>query len=192
MKNRIPKLEPSDTVAWADRIRGLCSVITKIARTDLDAYLKSHDSGISSIEHGVLRHLSHGVTSMAEISRLMGVAPSTLVYVVDGLSKKRLVKRGKDPKDRRREPLLLEEEGADLLARIPKMDASSSLVRSLDSMTAQKRRELIALLTEFVTGLTGSERLYLGSESDSAKPSSNVSRGKQRAITQRVRRPRDE
>ena len=39
---------------------------------------------------------------MAEISRLMGVAPSTLVYVVDGLTKKKLVKRGKDPKDRRR------------------------------------------------------------------------------------------
>ena len=107
----------AEPVAAADRIRALCSVITKIARADLESHLKSHDSGISSIEHGVLRHLSHGVASMAEISRLMGVAPSTLVYVVDGLTKKKLVKRGKDPKDRRREPLLLEKKGADLFAR---------------------------------------------------------------------------
>src|SRR5437762_9897695 len=95
-------------VAMADQMRCMCSVITKIARADHDARLKEHESGIGAIEHGVLRHLSHGITSMAEISRLMGVAPSTLVYVVDGLVKKKLVRRGKDPKDRRREPLLIE------------------------------------------------------------------------------------
>jgi DNA-binding MarR family transcriptional regulator len=72
----------------ADRIRFLCSVITKIARADLQTHLEKHDSGISAIEHGVLRHLSRGLDSMAEISRLMGAAPSTLVYVVDGRSKR--------------------------------------------------------------------------------------------------------
>ena len=173
----------------ADQIRALCSVITKIARADLESHLKSHDSGISSIEHGVLRHLSHGVTSMAEISRLMGVAPSTLVYVVDGLAKKKLVKRGKDPKDRRREPLLLEKMGADLFARFPKMDASSGLVRSLESMTESRRRKLIALLNEFVKGLTGSERLYLHSESEEAKTSSPATRDGQAALAGRARKP---
>src|ERR1700674_1691148 len=103
--DRMQVPESIGTVAMADQVRALCSVITKIARADLESRLKNNDSGISAIEHGVLRHLSHGVTSMAEISRLMGVAPSTLVYVVDGLAKKKLVKGGKDPKDRRREPL---------------------------------------------------------------------------------------
>ena len=176
----------------ADQLRALCSIVTKIARADLDAYLKSHDSGISSIEHGVLRHLSHGVTSMAEISRLMGVAPSTLVYVVDGLAKRKLLKRGKDPKDRRREPLLLEKAGADLFARIPKMDASSGLVRSLESMTSIRRHELIVLLNEFVTGLTGSERLYLGSESDDTTATAPVSHKEQNTRTGRSRRRSDE
>jgi DNA-binding MarR family transcriptional regulator len=152
------------TVVMAERIRAFCSVITKIARTDLDSRLKNNDSGISAFEHGVLRHLSHGVTSMAEISRLMGVAPSTLVYVVDGLTKKRLVKRGKDPKDRRREPLLLQKKGIALFASIPRMDASSALVRSLETLTESKRRDLLALLNDLVTGLAGSERLYLHSE----------------------------
>lgn len=95
----------AEMTGMADKIRSLCSVITKIARADLQTRLDKHNSGISAIEHGVLRHLSSGIASMAEISRLMGVAPSTLVYVVDGLVKKKLVKRGKDPNDRRREPL---------------------------------------------------------------------------------------
>src|SRR5579863_9916256 len=132
--NRKQTVAPAETIVMADKIRFLCSVITKIARADLQTRLEDLDSGISAIEHGVLRHLSRGVASMAEISRLMGVAPSTLVYVVDGLTKKKLVKRGKDPKDRRREPLLLEKKGFELFANSPKMDAGSTLVKSLESM----------------------------------------------------------
>lgn len=162
----------SKTVAMAEQMRALCSVITKVARADLESHLKQHDSGITAIEHGVLRHLSHGVTSMAEMSRLMGIAPSTLVYVVDGLTKKKLLKRGKDPKDRRREPLLLEKKGAELFANSPKMDAGSALVKSLKRMPASRRRELLVLLNELVKELTGSDRLYLDAESPEARTSS--------------------
>jgi DNA-binding MarR family transcriptional regulator len=156
--------EQDTAVAMAEQIWAVCSVITKVARTDLESRLKHHDSGFSAIEHGVLRHLSRGVTSMAEMSRLMGVAPSTLVYVVDGLTKRKLVKRSRDPKDRRREPLLLEKRGAELFAKTPRMDASSVLVRGLESMPASRRRELLALLNELMKELTGSERLYLNAE----------------------------
>src|ERR1700739_2623610 len=128
------ELTSSELISIADQIRSLCSVIPKIARSDLQSRLEDHDSGISAIEHGVLRHLSRGVTTMAEIRRLMGAAASTLVYVVDGLVKKRLVKRGKDPVDRRREPLQIEKKAIVLLAKIPKMDASSVLVKSLERM----------------------------------------------------------
>lgn len=172
---RIDPIEPdglSEAVAVAEQIRALCSVITKVARADLESHLKEHDSGITAIEHGVLRHLSRGVTSMAEMSRLMGVAPSTLVYVVDGLTKRKLVKRGKDPKDRRKEPLLLEKKGAELFANSPKMDAGSTLVKSLEGMPASHRRELLVLLNELGKELTGSERLYLDSESAGEKASS--------------------
>jgi DNA-binding MarR family transcriptional regulator len=172
----------------ADRIRYFCSIITKIARADLESRLKSHDSGISAIEHGVLRHLSHGITSMAEISRLMGVAPSTLVYVVDGLAKKKLVRRGKDPKDRRREPLLIERRGADMFAKIPKMEASSVLVKSLENIKEGRRRELVLLLQEFAEGLASSEGLHLRSESEEAKASSPASRDEPAASAAKTRR----
>lgn len=149
----------------ADQIRSLCAAITKVARADLQSRLESHDSGIGAIEHGLLRHLSHGVTSMAKISRLMGVAPSTLVYVVDGLVEKNLVRRGKDPNDRRREPLLLTKRGADLFARIPKMEMSSLLVKSLERMKRNRRRQLLELLNEFAEGLPSLELLRDHSES---------------------------
>jgi DNA-binding MarR family transcriptional regulator len=171
----------SETVAIAEQIRALCSVITKVARADLESHLKQHDSGITAIEHGVLRHLSRGVTSMAEMSRLMGVSASTLVYVVDGLTRKRLVKRGKDPNDRRREPLLLEKKGAELFENSPKMGAGSTLVKSLESMPVSRRHELLVLLNEFVKELTGSERLYLDAESAPAKTSSAAGERDQKA-----------
>jgi hypothetical protein len=87
-----------------------------------------------------------------------------LVYVVDGLVKKKLVKRGKDPNDRRREPLSLEKKGAVLFGQIPKMDANSVLVKRLESMTDSRRREFLALLDEFAQGLPGSEKLSLRRE----------------------------
>jgi DNA-binding MarR family transcriptional regulator len=164
MKIDHTKDERAGSIAMAEQVWAVCSVITRVARADLESRLKEHNSGFSAIEHGVLRHLSRGVTSMAEICRLMGVAPSTLVYVVDGLTKRKLVKRGVDPKDRRKEPLLLEKKGAELFAKTPKMDESSLLVRSLEQMPAARRRELVILLNELVKELTGSERLYLSNE----------------------------
>jgi DNA-binding MarR family transcriptional regulator len=161
----------------ADEMRSLCSAITKIARADLQSRLDSHDYGIGAIEHGVLRHISHGVTSMAEISRRMGVAPSTLVYVVDELVKKNLVNRGKDPNDRRREPLLLTKSGADLFAKIPRMEMSSVLVKSLVGMKEPRRRDLLNLLNEFVEGLPGSEMLFHRTEAREAdRPSADSER----------------
>ncbi len=164
MRTAKTRNEPADSVTLAEQMWAVCSVITKVARADLEARLKQHDSGFSAIEHGVLRHLSRGVTSMAEICRLMGVAPSTLVYVVDELTRRKLVRRSADPNDRRKEPLLLEAKGAELFAKTPKMDSASILVRSLERMPAPRRQRLMTLLYEFVEQLNGSERMYLGSE----------------------------
>jgi DNA-binding MarR family transcriptional regulator len=154
-----------ETASRAHQIRGLCAVVTKIARADLQRMLDSRDAGISAIEHGVLRHLSNGVNSMAAISRLMGVSPSTLVYVVDRLVGKGLARRGKDTKDRRREPLVLEKKGADLFAQVPKLDQESLLMKSLRQMPESEQHQLVQLLSSFVSGLAGNEHLQSGDRS---------------------------
>ena len=51
-----------------------------------------------------------------------------------------------------------------MFASVPKMDASSVLVKSLENMKEARRRELLLLMNEFAEGLPGSDRLYLGSE----------------------------
>jgi hypothetical protein len=100
---------------------------------------------------------------------------------------KKLVRRCKDPKDRRREPLALEKKGADLFARIPKMDANSVLVKSLEGMKESRRRELLVLLNEFVAGLPGSERMYIRSESLEEGASATRPEQSARAATRRKR-----
>lgn len=142
-------------VLRANEIRGLCALVTKIARIDLQETLDRYEAGISAVEHGVLRHLSLGATSMAEISRRMGTAPSTLVYVIDRLAERGLVRRSKDPTDRRREPIVLEKKGAELFSRSPKMDDDSALVRALAQMSEVQQRELVDLLSKFVSKLPG-------------------------------------
>jgi DNA-binding MarR family transcriptional regulator len=139
--------------AVASEVRGLCAVITKIARRDLEQLLDRHEAGISAIEHGVLRRLSHGAETLAQLSRLMTVTPSTLVYVIDGLVEKRLIVRKKDSHDRRRELLSFTARGRRLLAGIPDMDAESALVTSLREMTRREREALSSSLREFAANL---------------------------------------
>lgn len=144
----------------ANEIRGFCAVVTKIARMDLQESLNRNEAGISAVEHGVLRHLSMGASSMAEISRRMGTAPSTLVYAVDRLVERGLVRRSKDPKDRRREPVVLEKKGVELFSKAPNMDSESALVRGLALMTETQQRDLVDLLSRFVSNLPGSNEFH--------------------------------
>jgi DNA-binding MarR family transcriptional regulator len=137
----------------ANEVRGLCAAITKIARRDQEQLLERHGAGISAIEHGVLRRLSQGAETLAELSRLMAVTASTLVYVIDGLAKKGLIVRKKDPGDRRRELLSFTAKGRRLLAGIPVMDAESALVKSLNGMTRREREELMSVLRKMAAGL---------------------------------------
>lgn len=137
----------------ADEIRGLCAVVTKIARRDHQRLLARHGAGINALEHGALRRVGHGAQTLAELGRLMGLTPSTLVYVIDGLVRKGLASRGKDDKDRRRQPLALTEKGRSLLRELPSMDRESAIVQGLARMSQSDRAQLKRLLRSLVDGL---------------------------------------
>jgi DNA-binding MarR family transcriptional regulator len=141
----------------ANEVRGLCAAITKIARRDQEQLLDRHGAGISAIEHGVLRRLSQGAGTLAELSRLMAVTASTLVYVIDGLVGRGLILRKKDLRDRRRELLSFTARGRKLLARIPDMDAESALVKSLRAMTPRERVGLKNALRKVAGNLQSAE-----------------------------------
>lgn len=146
-----------ELAGMADEVRALCAIMTKVARRDLEKLLDRRDAGIRAIEHGVLRNLQGGGLTLASLSRAMMMTPSSLVPVVDRLEDKSLLRRGKDPKDRRRSPLSLTGEAVELMARIPAMDGDSVLVEALDSMSDERRDQLLASLRLLVGRLTDEE-----------------------------------
>jgi DNA-binding MarR family transcriptional regulator len=142
----------------AYEIWGLSAIVTKIARRDLEERLALREAGVRAVEHGVLRNLQEERRTLAYLSRAMGMAPSSLVPVIDGLEAKGLVGRGRDPKDRRSSPVSLTKEGEELLARTPAMDAGSVLVKGLGDMSEEQRQQLLLSLRSFVSHLTDEEK----------------------------------
>jgi len=94
--------------------------------------LKPHDAGI-------LRMLGSnpGLTQQA-LSKIMGVFPSQLVGLIDGLEERRLIERRSSPKDRRRYQLHLTNAGRKTLTEIGKV----TLQLEDDLFTALNQREL--------------------------------------------------
>lgn len=143
----------------SDEVRALCALVTKVARRDLERLLERRDAGIRAIEHGVLRNLEGDGLTLASLSRAMMMTPSSLVPVVDKLEAKGLLRRGKDPNDRRRSPLALTGEAQELMAQTPAMDDDSVMVEALGSMSDGQREQLLASLRLLVDRLTDDESL---------------------------------
>lgn len=141
----------------SDEVRALCALVTKVARRDLERLLDRRDVGVRAIEHGVLRNLEDDGLTLASLSRAMMMTPSSLVPVVDRLEAKGLLRRGKDPNDRRRSPLSLTREARELMAQTPAMDDDSVMVEALGSMSNGQREQLLASLRLLVGRLTDEE-----------------------------------
>jgi DNA-binding MarR family transcriptional regulator len=105
---------------------------------------------LSALQHTLLRLLSHRPYTSSELSRKLHLDPATLVPVIDALERQGLVQRGRDPNDRRRQPLALTQSGADLLARLPIFDRSDALVVGLIALGDEPAQTLLQLLRELV------------------------------------------
>ncbi len=93
---------------------------------------------------------------------MMRLDPSTLVPAVDALERHELARRTKDPKDRRRTPLSITDQGIALLNRIPALDEAETLFSGLSHMSEANQDHLLALLRELVGHLLGSEDAVRG------------------------------
>jgi len=85
------------------KIQHLSSVVLKLSRRDTEQRLNRENINISLPALAVLRLVRNDVcTTINDLSRKMMIAPPTLVPMIDGLEKKKLLTRGTDAKDRRR------------------------------------------------------------------------------------------
>src|SRR5262249_54293767 len=119
--------------------------------------LAHQNTGITSLQYGILQIIRKGPQTMTEISRVQMIDPSTLVPAVDSLERKGLARRMKDPKDRRRTPLKITKEGLALLAQIPMLDEDDALVKALAQIATDHQEQLLSLLRELVGKIHGEE-----------------------------------
>jgi DNA-binding MarR family transcriptional regulator len=103
-------------------------------------------AGISRREYAVLDRLSStGPIPQQRLGQELHVHSSNLVAVLDELSERGLIRRPRDPDDRRRYRLELSEDGANALksARAAAADIERTM---LDPLVAAERRQLKELL----------------------------------------------
>jgi DNA-binding MarR family transcriptional regulator len=131
--------------------------LVKSAKRDLAHRLEAHGVAVGALAYRVMRLLAGGTSTLAELSRTLGIGATALVPVIDGLEEKGFVNRGRDPKDRRRTPLSLTPAGTDVLALVPAVDEEDSLVQGLAALGPAKSRQLLELLGELVKEVSGDE-----------------------------------
>lgn len=103
-------------------------------------------SGLSHLQFGVLKLISAGNSTIAELAKRMMLEPATLVPVIDILEKKKFLKRQHDLKDRRKNLLLITEYGKKNLLKIKTMPKNSAFGKILAKFGEEKSSQLLSLL----------------------------------------------
>ena len=88
--------------------------------------------------------------TISQISQRLGIDPSTLVRSVDSLERKGLAQRGRDPKDRRRNPISITDEGRELMTAVPVIAVTDPPFQALLSQKIESAVQLRDLLREFI------------------------------------------
>ncbi len=104
------------------------------------------ERGLTPHHYGVLMTLDDlRVTCQQRLSRAIGVDPRNAVPVVDHLQRRGLIKRTRDPADRRRHAIALTDEGRTAVAEL-RRSAEAIEREMLQGLTADERSALHRLL----------------------------------------------
>ena len=147
---RLLKLKHKTLGADDPSPRGLWFCNWKIwleARRLLDEALKP--LGLRSREFWLLVIAGAGNVSQHEMAELCGLDPSSLVAVLDGMERRGLLQRQRNPQDRRVQWVQRTEEGDRLYARgLPR--AQSAEAQQLAALSAADQRQLVAAMQKLI------------------------------------------
>ena len=104
------------------------------------------DIGLSARDYSILAILAvDGPDSQFELAGLLGKAPGLIVPAIDGLQRDGLVKRTRDPEDRRRSIVTLTADGHRKLARADALadKTVAEMLRGLDQAELEQLRTLL-------------------------------------------------
>jgi DNA-binding MarR family transcriptional regulator len=147
-------------------LRALLHLVFKADHHAMEKRLASYDAEISRLQFGIMMMLNHhGDQTITELSRTLGVDPSTLVPSVDALERKGLVVRGRDPNDRRRIPLTLTADGLELGHQVRGMGEDDPLVMGLRQIGPEATQRLLALMCRLVHDIPDCASMLAGARS---------------------------
>lgn len=148
----------SDHDVYSDALEVLIlsAIIAKDGRQDTEQRLRAFGADVTAPQYRLLRQLQQGRYTIKELSRVMMVEPATLVPMVDTLERHGLVRRSRDPNDRRRTPVELTETGRERLSRVPFVHESDPIARYLSALSETDRHAFLLRLRELVDVLHGS------------------------------------
>lgn len=121
------------------------------------------DLGLQPSDVGILRIISRheGALSQQALARLLGVGPSRVVALIDGLEKKGLVARARSQRDRRNHELTLTDAGREVMATVRRVGSAHD--RDITgALTAEERRTLGALLSRLAESHGLAENVHPG------------------------------
>lgn len=153
-------------------IRKSCFSIMKFVRTDVAQRLQQIDVDLQPHHMFVLFTIMRKRSlTLRELSHELELDPSTLAPNVEMLVRKGLLKRNRDPLDRRRVPLTLTPAGNELCYAMKALEEQGILARGLKQMGEDKSQQLVNLLQEYVAFL-----MTLASETSEASKDSEGSK----------------
>ena len=145
--------EQEEMYLAAGEIQFYSALLLKFFNEALERRLWQQEEKISALQHGILRMPMFENLTISVISRRLVMDPSTLVRSVDRLERQGLVVRGRDPRDRRQNPLSITEKGRELISAVPPITHDDLPYQALQALgfasTLQLRDLLRDLMNEF-------------------------------------------
>lgn len=138
-------------------IRTLAMIMVKIPRQQMAQHFAESDIDLSMLQYHIMSMALRHQPTIADISRMFGLDPSTLVPSVDALVKKGYLKRERDPEDRRRYPLHLTESGKKLHCDIGTQFGEDPLYTALNTLSQGEVDTLRNLLRKMILALPEGE-----------------------------------
>jgi DNA-binding MarR family transcriptional regulator len=155
-------MEQNAFLELAHEIRVLLGIATRLSREALESRLTEHRIDLTGLQYGILRTLADEELTLSELSKRMILDPSTLVPVIDSLERKGYALRTKDPHDRRRTPVVLTDDGKEVLAQVAHLALEDRIMDSLRRMPDAHTEKLRDLLREMIQLMPDGDRIVDG------------------------------
>ena len=140
------KLTDPVQILLANEIYTYTALLLKFFNAAHEERLKAGGVPLNALQFGMLSMLFYEQLTISELSQRFGMDPSSILRIVDALDKMGLVVRGRDPRDRRRNPLEITPQGREMITTYPVIAEGDATFQALQSLSPEEIQQLRAAL----------------------------------------------